>query len=137
MPQGQQDCPPGTIFREGHVRKFSKNSGHTVQRGQKVYTVKHKKNSAYIPATCVKPKQTRRNNAGLMRGRLVKYGYSFPLPDSKRKAALKRAMKEIEGGPRTVYGILRSAASLAKNSHPDAYLKFSKDMVYVQAYVPK
>ena len=129
-PQSQSNCPAGTRFRRGHTRKFTKGQAFTVQGNTKTKIKHHQKNSAFIPSACVHPKQTRKMNNGLRKGELLKYGYSFRLPDKQRHSALKKAVKTL--GASYVYGILGQGAKLAKNVHSDAYTKFTLDMEFLK-----
>ena len=130
-PQSQANCPPGLIFRRAHTRKFNMTKEYTVQGKHKVGTVKHRKNSATIPGSCVKPKQTLKTNNSLKKGELLKYGYSFRLPDKQRHAALKKAIKTL--GAVSVYRILERGAKLSKNIYSDAHIKFTRDMIFVRS----
>ena len=86
--------------------------------------------NAYVPGACVRPKQTRKANNGLKKGELLKYGYSFRLPDKQRQSALKKAMKTL--GKSYVYRILEQGAKMSKNVYSDAHIKFILDMEFIK-----
>lgn len=129
-PQSQSNCPPGTRFRKGHTRKF-KQLSFTAQGQGKLQKRKQHKEQAYVPGACVHPKQTRKlNTNGLKKGELLKYGYSFRLPDKQRHSALKKAIKTL--GASYVYRVLEQGAKISKNVHSDAHLKFVLDMGFIK-----
>ena len=131
-PQSQSNCPPGTRFRKGHTRKY-RGLSYTAQVQHTTTKRKQQKNNAFIPGACVRPKQTRKANNGLKKGELLKYGYSFRLPDKQRHSALKKAIKTL--GARYVYSVLGQGAKLAKNVHSDAHTIFILDMEFIKKQV--
>lgn len=136
----EDKCPPGYILRRGYTRKF-KNSvrreGYTVRRKGKLFTVRPKKNSAYVPPQCIKdrglPGKGVKQGEGigaLRKGELIKYGYSYRLADSKRQSALKKAMKSY--GTLSVYRKLNAVSKLSVRTAPDASTIFAKDRNWVR-----
>jgi hypothetical protein len=134
------NCPSGYILRRGYTRKFKnsvKREGYTVRRKGKLFTVRPKKNSAYVPPQCIKdrglpgkgPKQGEGIGA-LRKGELIKYGYSYRLANSKRQGALKKAMKSY--GPLSVYRKLNAVSKLSVRTAPDASTIFAKDRNWIR-----
>ena len=134
------NCPQGYIKRRGYTRKYRPNvtqSGFTVRRKGKIYTVKPTTNSIQVPATCIinrgLPGKGPKEGEGigkLRKGELIKYGYQYRLSNSLRQGALKRAIKKI--GPLSVYRKLNAVAKLSTRTAPDASTVFSRDRNWVR-----
>lgn len=143
--RGQAGCPKGYIRRKGYTRKFRNNVkrlGFTVRRKGKVITVHPKKNSTYVASACIRnrglPGKGPREGEGfgeLRKGALLKFGYSYRLPDSQRHLALKRAVASY--GATSVYRKLDAVAKLSVRTAPDASEIFSRDRDWVRAYMKK
>jgi hypothetical protein len=137
---GADGCPKGYIMRKGYTRKFKssvKNSGFTVRRKGKVYTVRPKAGSIHVEAGCIRdrglPGKGPREGEGfgkLRKGELIKYGYQYRLSNSLRQSALKRAMKRF--GPLSIYRKLNAVAKLSKRTAPDASTVFARDRNWVR-----
>lgn len=135
-----KDCPAGYILRKGYTRKFknaTRKLGFTVRRNHKVFTVRPKANSVHVPAACIKDRglagKGPRDGKGigpLRKGELIKYGYSYRLPDSQRRSALKRAVDRY--GALTVYRKLDAVAKLSMRSAADASKIFKMDRDWVR-----
>jgi hypothetical protein len=133
-------CPPGQIRRKAYTRKFKssvKESGFTVRRKGKVYTVRPKVNAIHVDAACIKnrglPGKGPREGEGigkLRKGELIKYGYQYRLSDSLRHDALKRAIKRY--GPLSVFRKLDAVSKLSKRTAPDASKIFELDRNWVR-----
>jgi Family of unknown function (DUF5771) len=136
-----KDCPAGYILRKGYTRKFknaTKKMGFTVRRNHKVFTVRPKANSVHVPAACIKDRglagKGPRDGKGigpLRKGELIKYGYSYRLPDSQRRSALKRAVDRY--GALTVYRKLDAVAKLSMRTAPDASKIFKMDRDWIRS----
>jgi len=139
------NCPEGYIRRKGYTRKYRNNVkalGYTVRRSGKVYTVKPKKNVTVVSSSCIRnrglPGKGPREGEGigaLRKGQLIKYGYSYRLSDSLRRAALKRAV-DVYGGL-GVYRKLDAVAKYSTRTAPDASEIFAKDRDWVRAHYMK
>jgi hypothetical protein len=139
MATRKNNCPPGYIKRKGYTRRFRPNvkeSGFTVRRKGKVYTVRPKANSIYVDAACIKnrglPGKGPKEGEGigkLRKGELIKYGYQYRLSDALRHSALKKAIKRY--GALSVYRKLDAVAKLSLRTAPDAAKIFSLDRDWV------
>lgn len=123
-------CPPGTVRRKGYTRKFRQSitqSGFTVRRRGRMYTVRPKRNEVHVPASCVKVRGSPGTKVfgKLRKGELIKYGYQYRLADRLRHAALEKAIK-VYGAP-NVYHKLDAVAKLSTKSAPDASKIFAQD----------
>jgi hypothetical protein len=127
-------CPPGYIKRKGYTRKFSssvKQSGYTVRRKGKLYTIQPKVQQVTVPSTCVKKRNTTVKNTGeLRKGDLIKYGYQYRLSDLLREKALRRAINALK--PDTVYYKLKKVANISAGHAPDAHKIFVRDRNWVR-----
>jgi hypothetical protein len=142
--RGQEGCPPGHILRRGYTRKFRnevKREGYTVRRGEKLFTVRPKRNAAYVSPTCIKdrglPGRGVAQGEGigpLKKGALLKYGYSFRLADSVRHKALKKAVENY--GALSTYRKLDAVAKLSLRTAPDAAKIFSLDRDWIRKNYP-
>jgi hypothetical protein len=140
MSTRKNNCPQGYIKRKGYTRRFRPNvkeSGFTVRRKGKVYTVRPKANSIYVESSCIKnrglPGKGPREGEGigkLRKGELVKYGYQYRLSDSLRHEGLKRAIKRY--GALSVYRKLDAVAKLSLRTAPDAAKIFSMDRDWIK-----
>lgn len=137
----EKQCPKGYILRKGYTRKFSntvKREGFTVRRKGKVFTVRPSKNETHVASSCIinrgLPGKGPREGEGigpLRKGALLKYGYSYRLANSTRRAALKKAVNAY--GPLSVYRKLNAVAKLSVRTAPDASFIFSKDRNWVRS----
>lgn len=134
------DCPKGYIMRKGYTRRFRpsvKQTGFTVRRKGKVYTVRPKANTIRVSASCIKnrglPGKGPREGEGigkLRKGELIKYGYQYRLSDALRQEALKRAIKRY--GPLSVFRKLDAVTKLSLRTAPDASKIFSRDRNWIR-----
>ncbi len=137
---GANACPKGYIMRKGYTRRFKssvKNSGFTVRRKGKVFTVRPKAGSIHVDAGCIRnrglPGKGPKEGEGfgkLRKGELVKYGYQYRLSDSLRQSALKKAIKRF--GPLSVYRKLDAVAKLSKRTAPDASVVFARNRNWIR-----
>jgi hypothetical protein len=132
-------CPDGYILRKGYTRKYRSSlaqSGFTVRRKGKLYTVKPKVQSIHVSAGCIKnrglPGKGPKNGQGigkLRKGDLIKYGYQYRLSDALRHRALKKAIKQY--GLLSVYHKLDAVVKLSKRTAPNASNIFERDRNWV------
>jgi hypothetical protein len=111
-------------------------SGFTVRRKGKMYTVKPTTRSIHVPAGCIKdrglPGKGPRSGASfgkLRKGDLIRYGYQYRLADKVRHGALKKAIKQY--GRLSVFHKLDAIAKLSKRTAPDASAIFSRNRDWV------
>ena len=132
-------CPPGYVLRKGYTRKFRasiKNTGYTVRRKGKLFTVRPKSNSVYVREGCIKSRGTvNKSNrpkliGKLRKGELIKYGYQYRLSDSLREKALVKAIKVY--GALSVYRKLDAVAKLSVQRAPEAHIIFARDRDWVR-----
>ena len=136
----EDNCPKGFIYRKGYTRKFRntvKREGFTVRRRGKVFTVRPKKNSTYVPPGCIRnrglPGKGPREGEGigsLRKGELIKYGYSYRLADSTREKALRKAIKAY--GALSVYRKLDAVSKYSMRTAPDASRIFARDRDWIR-----
>jgi hypothetical protein len=128
------ECPEGYTKRKGYTRKFRstvKNSGYTVRRKGKLYTVRPKVQYVTVPASCVKKQNSTVKRIGKLRkGDLIKYGYQYRLSDLSREKALVKAVAAY--GAISVYHKLDAIAKLSVTHAPDASKIFAKDRDWVR-----
>lgn len=132
-------CPQGYILRKSYTRKYRSEvaqSGFTVRRKGKLYTIRPTNRSIHVPAGCIKdrglPGKGPRSGKGfgqLRKGDLIKYGYQYRLSDALRHRALKKAIKQY--GKTTVFHKLDAIAKLSKRTAPDASNIFARDREWV------
>jgi hypothetical protein len=135
----RNNCPPGYILRKGYTRKYRSTvaeSGFTVRRKGKLYTVRPTVRSIHVPASCIKdrglPGKGPRSGEGfgkLRKGDLIKYGYQYRLSDALRHRALKKAIKQY--GRTTVFHKLDAVAKLSTRTAPNASNIFTRDRNWV------
>jgi hypothetical protein len=131
-------CPPGYLLRKGYVRRFHntvRNRGYTVKRGDTVFRVYPKANQVEVKASCIKDRGLPGTLTGpgigpLKRGELIKYGYSYRLPASLRREALKKAVSEYTA--LSVYRKLDAVAKLTKRLNHKASSRFEADRDWVK-----
>lgn len=133
-------CPKGYILRKGYTRKYRSSvaqSGFTVRRKGKLYTIRPTTTSIHVPAGCIKdrglPGKGPASGEGfgkLRKGDLIKYGYQYRLSDALRHRALKKAIKQY--GTLEVYHKLDAVAKLSKRTAPDASDIFFRDREWVR-----
>jgi hypothetical protein len=128
------ECPEGYVKRKGYTRKFSssvKQSGYTVRRKGKLYTVQPKVQEVVVPARCVKKRNvTMKSMRKLRKGDLIKYGYQYRLSDLLREKALRKAIDAY--GALSVYHKLDEVAKLSAAHAPDAHKIFVRDRNWVR-----
>jgi len=128
-------CPDGYVKRKGYTRKFSssiKQSGYTVRRKGKLYTVQPKVQQVNVPASCVKKRNaTMKSTRKLRKGDFIKYGYQYRLSDLLREKALKKAI--VAYGANSVHDKLKEVAELSAKYAPDAHKIFVRDSNWVRA----
>lgn len=139
--RSNDDCPKGYIKRRGYTRKFKntiKRLGYTVRKHNTVYTVRPKKDEVYVKPACIRNRGLPGKGVPegeaigpLRKGELVKYGYSYRLADSARRAALKRAIDRY--GALSVYRKLDAVAKLSLRTAPDASRIFSLDRNWIRS----
>ena len=127
-------CPEGYIKRKGYTRKFSssvKQSGYTVRRKGKLYTIQPKVQQVNVPASCVKKRNVTMKSMGKLRkGDLIKYGYQYRLSDLLREKALRKAVDAY--GALSVYHKLDAVAKLSVKHAPDAHKIFVRDRNWIR-----
>jgi hypothetical protein len=138
--KNKNNCPKGYVMRKGYTRKYRESlatSGFTVRRKGKLYTVRPKKNTIYVPPACIKnrglPGKGPLEGDGigkLRKGDLIKYGYQYRLSDALRHKALKKAINQY--GALTVYRKLDAVGKLSVRTAPDASDIFLKDRNWVR-----
>ena len=133
------ECPAGYRKRKGYTRKFResiKQSGYTVRRKGKLYTVRPKADYVTVPAGCVKKRNSLVKRIGTLRkGDLIKYGYQYRLSDSARHAALVRAVAAYKA--ESVFHKLDAVAKLSVTRAPDASKIFARDRDWVKLHYMK
>jgi len=133
------ECPAGYRKRKGYTRKFRasiKQSGYTVRRKGKLYTVRPKADYVTVPAGCVKRRNVTATRIGtLQKGDLIKYGYQYRLSDLKRRKALVKAVAVYK--PLPVYHKLDAIAKLSVTHAPDASKIFASDRDWVRLHYLK
>jgi ribosomal protein L36 len=134
MGTNNMQCPEGYIKRKGYTRKFSssvKQSGYTVRRKGKLYTIQPKVQQVNVPASCVKKRNVTMKSMGKLRkGDLIKYGYQYRLSDLLREKALRRAVDSY--GALSVYHKLDAVAKLSAKHAPDAHKIFVRDRNWIR-----
>jgi hypothetical protein len=129
-------CPKGYTLRKGYTRKFRtsvKQTGFTVRRKGKVFTVRPTANEVRVNAQCIKNKTVKKNMklAGKLRkGELIKYGYQYRLSDRLREKALEKAIEKY--GALSIFHKLDAVAKLSVRTAPDASIIFARDRDWVR-----
>ena len=115
-------------------------SGFTVRRKGKLYTVRPSTQSIHVPAGCIKDRglpgkgpASGKGFAKLRKGELIKYGYQYRLSDALRHRALKKAIEQY--GATTVFHKLDAVAKLSKRTAPNASDIFSRDRNWVREHI--
>jgi hypothetical protein len=136
------DCPKGYIRRKGYTRRYRNNikrQGYTVRKRGKVFRVFPHSNQTMVNSTCIKNRglpgkgPIGPNSIGTLRkGELIKYGYSYRLSDSMRRAALKKAIEHYSA--LSVYHKLDAVAKYTVRTAPDASKIFNMDKKWVAAH---
>lgn len=136
-------CPQGYILRKGYTRKYRGSvaqSGFTVRRKGKLYTVRPSTRSIHVAASCIKDRglpgkgpSSGKSFAKLRKGDLIKYGYQYRLSDALRHRALKKAIDQY--GATSVFHKLDAVAKLSKRTAPDASNIFSRDRSWVREQI--
>lgn len=135
-------CPKGQIARASYVRRISSNvasKGYTkkVRSGQ-IVRIYPKRKSVFVESTCVKDLGKPGKLAvgapkigPLRKGELAKHGYSYKLPESIRRAALEKAVKEY--GPLNTYRKLNAVSKLTVKTSPVASAAFASDRNWIRS----
>ena len=133
------ECPSGYRTRKGYTSTFRssiKQSGYTVRRKGKIYTVHPKAEYVTIPPGCIKRRNSTVKRIGKLRkGDLIKYGYQYRLSDLVREKALVKAIAAY--GALSVYHKLDAVAKLSVSRAPDASKIFAKDRDWVRFHYLK
>lgn len=135
-----EKCPPGYILRKGYTRTFRKSiaeSGYTVRRKGKLFTVRPKKRAVTVKASCIKDRGLSGKGPAegegfppLRKGDLIKYGYQYRLSDTARERALKKAIEQY--GALGVYRKLDAVAKLSQRTAVNASKIFSRDRNWIR-----
>lgn len=138
----RKNCPAGYHYRKSFTRKFHGNvinSGYTVRRKGKLYTVKPSTKSIYVGSQCVKTRKLPGANTQssvrigkLRKGDLIKYGYQYRLADRLRHKALEKAIKVY--GALSVFHKLDAIAKLTVHAAPSAHIIFKRDRDWVREH---
>jgi hypothetical protein len=137
----RKNCPPGQVLRKGYTRHYStavRRRGFTVRKSTgRAYRIHPSNRNTYVEPRCS------RNTAGSTRssklhgpvreGELAKHGYSFRESDSRRQAALLKAVREYTA--LGVYKKLRAVAVITRKKLPRAHAVFMKDMLWISKIV--
>lgn len=136
----RKNCPKGYHFRKSFTRKFHSNilnSGYTVRRKGKLFTVKPTNRSVHVDAQCVKARNAPGSASNgsvrigkLRKGDLIKYGYQYRLADRLRHKALEKAIKAYTA--LSVYHKLDAIAKLTVRGAPSAHVIFARDRDWVR-----
>jgi hypothetical protein len=135
-------CPKGQIARASYVRRISSNvaqKGYTKKvRSGKIVTIFPKQKSTFVKAACVKDVgKPGKLPAGapqigpLRKGELAKHGYSYKLPESVRRIALEKAVKEY--GALNTYRKLNAVSKLTVRTSPTASSTFAADRNWIRS----
>ena len=135
-------CPKGQIPRASYVRRISSNvasKGYTkkVRSGQ-IVRIYPKRKSVFVESTCVKDlgkpgklPEGAPKIGPLRKGELAKHGYSYKLPETIRRAALEKAVREY--GPLNTYRKLNAVSKLTVKTSPVASAAFASDRNWVRS----
>jgi hypothetical protein len=133
-------CPKGYVLRKGYTRRFRpsvRETGFTVRRKGKVYTVRPRANTIRVAPGCIVnrglPGKGPREGEGigkLRKGELIKYGYQYRLSNSLRQEAIKRAIKRY--GALSVFRKLNAVSKLSLRTAPDASAVFARDRNWIR-----
>lgn len=134
-------CPPGKIARAAYVRRVSRNisrKGYSkTTKSGKTIRVYPKSKSIFVPAACVKDTGKPGKLApgapaiGPLRpGELKKYGYSYKLSVTDRRAALQKAVKAY--GALGTYRKLNAVSKLTSRTSPEASARFTEDRNWIR-----
>lgn len=138
----KKSCPPGEIARKAYVRRMTSRVGregyNRKTKTGKTIRVYPKVKSVLVKSACVKdlgkPGKLPAGAQGigpLRKGELRAYGYSYKLPEDKRRAALQRAISKM--GALDIYRKLDAIAKLSERSAPAASASFSTDRNWIRA----
>ena len=129
-------CKAGEVLRKPFYRKYTntiKREGYVVKRKGKTVRIRPQKSRFLVKATCVKDtgKDSGAGTAGVLKkkGVLLKYGYSFRLPEDNRHEALLRAIGKY--GVLEVYTRLDQLANRFGERKPKAAKVFASDRQWV------
>ena len=134
-------CGPGKIPRSAYVRRISSNVARKGfdkrTRSGKVIHIFPKVRSVFVPSTCItdlgkkgKLPEGAEKIGPLRKGELQKYGYSYKLPETQRREALRKAVGAF--GPLSTYRKLDAVAKLSERTNPKAAQVFSADRNWIQ-----
>lgn len=135
-------CPNGQIARASYVRRVSSNvakKGYTKKISSgKIVKIFPKQRSTFVKSACVKDLgKPGKLPAGapqigpLKKGELAKHGYSYKLPESIRRTALEKAVKEY--GPLSTYRKLNAVSKLTVRTSPIASSTFAADRNWIRS----
>ena len=139
----KKSCPPGEIARKAYVRRMTSRIGregyNRKTKSGKTVHVYPKVKSVLVKSACVKdmgkPGKLPEGAQGIgpisRKGELKRYGYSYKLPEDKRRAALQRAIAKM--GALNIYRKLDAIAKLSERSAPAASASFSTDRNWIRA----
>ena len=140
----KKPCPPGEIARKAYVRRMTSRVGregyNRKTKSGKTIHVYPKVKSVLVKSACVKdmgkPGKSRKLPAGRIgpisrKGELKRYGYSYKLPEDKRRAALQRAIAKM--GALNIYRKLDAIAKLSERAAPAASASFTTDRNWIRA----
>ncbi len=134
-------CGPGQIPRSAYVRRISSNVARKGfdkrTKSGKVIHIFPKVRSVFVPSTCItdlgkkgKLPEGAEKIGPLRKGELQKYGYSYKLPETQRREALRKAVSAF--GPLSTYRKLDAVAKLSERTNPKASQAFSADRDWIQ-----
>lgn len=137
----KKECPPGKIARSAYVRRITsrihKEGYNRVTKSGKVVKIFPKEKSVFVKAACVKDVgkpgklPTGSPKIGpLRKGELKRFGYSYKLPETERRAALQRAIQEL--GPLDIYRKLDAVSKLTVRTSPQSSSTFASDRNWVR-----
>ena len=141
-PATRRRCPKGTIPRASYVRRISSNiasKGYTKKvRSGEIVRIYPKRKSVFVESTCVKDlgkpgklPEGAPKIGPLRKGELAKHGYSYKLPETVRRAALEKAVREF--GPLGTYRKLNAVSKLTVKTSPVASAAFASDRNWIRS----
>lgn len=128
-------CKAGEVLRKPFYRKYTntvKREGYVVKRKGKTVRIRPQKSRFLVKATCVKDiGKDSGSTAGVLKkkGVLLKFGYSFRLPEENRHEALLRAAGKY--GVLEVYTRLDQLAKRFEERKPKASKVFASDRQWI------
>jgi hypothetical protein len=133
-------CPAGQTYRRSYMRKYSntvKREGFLVRRKGTLTRIYPKEDIIKVPGACVPISGMKETgytikDESLEKGELLKFGYTFRLPDTVRHEALHKAIQKY--GVRHVYRKLHTVSKLFRTSKPEAANVFRDDAKWVKSH---